>query len=317
MRGWRKLTMVLALIAVLLLGTVMVSAQGRGYIVGSGDVLDLIAAYFGVDQDCIAAASNLFNRSVIYPGQQLTIPTNCPPYDGSAGRGRIRGTVLGSDVPSPGTPPDQGGFGRYVIQPGDQLGLIALELGVSLNCLASANNIHNPDLIYAGQVIGFATCLQQGSPTIPTSPTVPTVPTVPTSPTTPSNPPDARYVVRPGDRLVDIAAQFDVDVMCLVQVNALPNQNVIRSGQVLDVGTCMGRGGGGAIPASQEYTVQPGDRLSNIAATFGVDVNCLIESNNITSPNTLFPGDTLVIDVALCGAPAPDVQDSGEMEAVG
>jgi rare lipoprotein A len=43
--------------------------------------------------------------------------------------------------------------GEYEIQSGDTLTTIALELGTSVNHLAQANGIDNPNLIYAGDVL--------------------------------------------------------------------------------------------------------------------------------------------------------------------
>ena len=43
--------------------------------------------------------------------------------------------------------------GSYVVQPGDNLFRIGLRFGFTVNELAAYNNIANPNLIYAGQVI--------------------------------------------------------------------------------------------------------------------------------------------------------------------
>jgi len=45
---------------------------------------------------------------------------------------------------------------QYIIQPGDTLAGIAAKFGVTVQSLASANNISNPDLIYAGKVLIIA-----------------------------------------------------------------------------------------------------------------------------------------------------------------
>ena len=111
------------------------------------------------------------------------------------------------------------------------------------------------------------------------------------------------YVVQPGDRLWDIARQFGVDMRCLVRVNMLANQNLIRRGQALDIGSCVGQGGGAVpLPVSQQYTVQPGDHLTNIAAMFGIDVNCLISSNSFSNPNYIRPDQIISIDFSRCAA---------------
>lgn len=53
---------------------------------------------------------------------------------------------------------DAGGFagaGRYTVQRGDTLAVISRRLGVSVGRLAAVNEITDPDLIYAGQVIRY------------------------------------------------------------------------------------------------------------------------------------------------------------------
>jgi LysM repeat protein len=50
-----------------------------------------------------------------------------------------------------------------------------------------------------------------------------------------------------------------------------------------------------AVQGSQEYTVQPGDSLSAIAAQFGVTIDAIAAANNITNPDLIQPGDTLTI----------------------
>lgn len=48
----------------------------------------------------------------------------------------------------------------------------------------------------------------------------------------------------------------------------------------------------------QQYVVQAGDTLSGIAAQFGVTVDAIVQANEITDPNLIVPGETLVIPAA-------------------
>ena len=41
---------------------------------------------------------------------------------------------------------------------------------------------------------------------------------------------------------------------------------------------------------SLDYTVEPGDTLGRIARDQGVSVSAIIEANNISNPNLIFPG---------------------------
>ena len=211
-----------------------VSAQ-ESYTVEYGDVLDVIAARYNVSVACIAEASGLESPHVLRPGDVLTIPANCPPYDGLA---------LGS-LPAQAQDAGQGGGGSaqtlsaegtYVVQPRDVLDLIGAAFDVSPACIAETNNLTNPNRIF------------------------------------------------PGDELV-------IDTSC-------PPYDGVNF--VLDRDT-IGQGGGAAAPRASSgsgYVVVSGDILDLIAAYYNVSVSCLAETNNITDPQRIFPGDELVIDTS-------------------
>jgi LysM repeat protein len=110
----------------------------------------------------------------------------------------------------------------YVVRPGDTLWGISRQFGTTVDAIVQANNIPNPNLIYAGQVLE-----------VPTGPTTPP-PTGPT-PQPPPPPPTGTvtYVVQPGDTLSKIARQFNTTVQALAQANNIANPNLIFVGQVL------------------------------------------------------------------------------------
>lgn len=45
------------------------------------------------------------------------------------------------------------------------------------------------------------------------------------------------------------------------------------------------------------YTVQPGDTLNGIAQLYGSTIDAIIDVNNITNPNLIYPGSTILIPV--------------------
>jgi LysM repeat protein len=46
---------------------------------------------------------------------------------------------------------------------------------------------------------------------------------------------------------------------------------------------------------SRSYVIQRGDTLLSIARRFGLTVKQLQQANNITNPDKIYPGQTLVI----------------------
>ncbi|MGQ0604606.1 MAG: LysM peptidoglycan-binding domain-containing protein [Anaerolineales bacterium] len=114
---------------------------------------------------------------------------------------------------------------------------------------------------------------------------------------------DTTYVVQPGDNLARIAQRFGVNYAALVAANQITNPNLIQIGQTLvipGVGGAAGPATGGAT-----YVVQRGDNLARIAQRFGVPYAALLTANQITNPNLIQIGQTLVIPGVAQSAPAP------------
>ena len=56
------------------------------------------------------------------------------------------------------------------------------------------------------------------------------------------------------------------------------------------------------------YTVKPGDTLAGIARLFGTTIQAIVNANNISNPNLIYPGVTLVVPVEVMeppGGPPP------------
>ncbi len=88
---------------------------------------------------------------------------------------------------------------------------------------------------------------------------------------------DMTYIVKNGDSLYSIAAQYGVMVDALKEANNLEN-NTLTIGKVLVIPRNEN------MPSSDlTYTVQKGDNLYEIANRFGVTVNNLISVNDLKS----------------------------------
>ncbi len=115
----------------------------------------------------------------------------------------------------------------YVVQWGDTLAAIARRFNTTYTAIAQANNILNPNLIYAGQTLIIPTG-GGGTPPPPTPPPAPG--------------PGTTYTVQPGDTLYRISLRFGVTVQAIAQANGIANVNIIYVGQVLQIP------GGGTTP---------------------------------------------------------------------
>lgn len=170
------------------------------YVVRTGDTLYSIARRFGVSVQAIMAANNIVNPNRIYIGQTLIIPS---PSTTPAP------TPTPKPTSTPGGPTPQPTV--YIVQPGDTLTSIARRFGTTVQAIAQANHIVNPNRIYVGQRL--------------------VIPGVP-----PTQPPcTGTHIVRYGETLTSIARRYGTTVWTLAQMNNLANPNIIYAGQVLRV----------------------------------------------------------------------------------
>lgn len=164
------------------------------------------------------------------------------------------------------------------VKVGDTLTKISAETGVSVDSIADANGLANPDKIFAGQQLVLPGVAEQA--------------------------PQASYTVRDGDTLFEIAKKLGTTTQDLASINGLNNPNLIFSNQVLKVP------GSPAVGTEQsQYTVQPGDVLSDVAQRYGVSVTDIAQASGVRNPDRIMPNQVLTIPGQVTAeAPAPEPQ---------
>lgn len=95
----------------------------REHVVKAGENLFRIALQYNKTYQEVAQYNGIVNPNLIYPGQTIRIP---------------------GDMPG-------GGAGHHIVAPGETLMMIAIRYNTSVQTLAAANNIANPNFIYVGQ----------------------------------------------------------------------------------------------------------------------------------------------------------------------
>ena len=119
------------------------------------------------------------------------------------------------------------------------------------------------------------------------------------------------YTVQPGDTLSKIASQYGTTVQELVDINNITNPNLIYPGQSLRVLTnSTVQGEETRATGSITYTVQRGNTLSQIASAYGVTVEHIVELNDITNPNLIYPGEKLRITESINTSLNPVLQNN-------
>ena len=120
--------------------------------------------------------------------------------------------------------------------------------------------------------------------------------------------PDGQYIyqVQPGDTLTGIAAQFDVDLFDLFELNELEptsvlvvDQEIVLGFRSVTDGLPRDRNFPGTVTREDGaiiYTVAEGDTLIAIAASYNLELNDLLDLNdNLTDESILLPGRLLVV----------------------
>ncbi len=117
------------------------------------------------------------------------------------------------------------------------------------------------------------------------------------------------YTVQRGDTLSEIARDHDVSLADVIELNEMPNPDLIRPGQVILIPGVDGS-------PEQLHVVSKGESLNRIAAAYGLSASAIAESNSLPNPNLIQPGQELVIpavrkNAAVAAAPASGVDSEG------
>lgn len=120
------------------------------------------------------------------------------------------------------------------------------------------------------------------------------------------------YTIQRGDTLFRIALDNGTSVEALRQANPQISGDLIQPGDVLNLPDCDPGSGQLATPlptveptrpapgpgGETTYTIESGDTLFNIARRFGVTVEAIVAANQISNPDRLRVGDTIIIPPA-------------------
>jgi LysM repeat protein len=124
-------------------------------------------------------------------------------------------------TPAPTFPPT--GTCTHTVAAGENLFRISLRYNTTVDAIAAANGIVNPQLIVVGQVLTIPGCGTGGGGGV--------VPTPP--PTGGLQPGEQLHVVRQGETLMTISLQYNVPVNSIAARNNLSNPNLIFINQEL------------------------------------------------------------------------------------
>ena len=235
---------------------------GGVHVVQWGENLASIAARYGMTVEAIAQANGITDQNYIYIGQQLVIPST----------ENLGGAPVSSGVPATSIT----GSSNYMVKFGDTLTSIALRHGTTVNELIQANGLTSSN-IYIGQQLAVPGV---GNATMSPAP-------VQTDPG-----PTSLYSVKSGDTLSAIAFRLGTTVNDIMQVNNLYSSSIFPEQQLAIPG---GFARGFEQPAGTYYSVQQGDTLAGIALRYGTTLPSILQANNLSQSQFIFPGQEIVI----------------------
>jgi murein DD-endopeptidase MepM/ murein hydrolase activator NlpD len=178
---------------------------------------------------------------------------------------------------------------EYVAEPGQDLESIAMEYGIDMDLLASANSasyarvpkrkceVRLP-LLYSrdrswDRSLEFLYALSKSAPMGGNGKTKNGAPTI------------TRHAVAPGECLWNIARKYDVRMETIVAMNDLPSARFLRPGQILEVPDTDGT----------YVSLKKGDTVSGICKKYEVELTDLVNANPGVDITGLHIGDKLFI----------------------
>jgi LysM repeat protein len=132
-------------------GAPQASVAAQTHTVGRGETLVSIARSYGLSPDALAQQNSITNPNLIYAGQRLIILSGSAPE--SAPASVPTAVVLAPPAPAEVAAPASGDGVQHLVQPGEYLAGIAARYGVNWTAVAQANNIYDPDTVFAGQTL--------------------------------------------------------------------------------------------------------------------------------------------------------------------
>lgn len=213
------------------LRVVPMQAAPSSYVVQPGDTISSIAARFGLRTADVLTWNGLSWRSVIYPGQSLTLKATSAP------------------APAPVQKPTAK---THTVVAGDTVFAIAQKYGTTVDAVLAANGLTRASVIYPGQNLAVSGSSSAQAATPAAAPAAAPAPS-------PAAPPAAAaaHAVVAGDTLFAIAQKYGTSTKTLFALNGLGPSSIIYPGQKLIVK---------AAPAPAAASSSTGQRSATLSA---------------------------------------------------
>lgn len=257
----------------------------KSYTVKPGDGLIALAREFEVSVETLASLNGLSTTDNLYVGQKLKVPASVSKAPSSSSSANNTSSYSGPTS-------------SYKVKPGETLIGIANELGLSADQIAAINNFNANARLQAGQVIKLPVKKEVVSVQLNDKP--------------------VSYKVQSGDTLTGVAARYGVSISELAAANNMATNANLILGRTITIpakgssssstpaaskpsssstssASSSSSSAGTKLSNTESYKVQSGDSLIGLARKFGVSVDDLAKTNNLSSNAQLQRGQTLQV----------------------
>jgi LysM repeat protein len=174
---------------------------------------------------------------------------------------------------------------KHTVQAGETLYRIALKYGKTVDAVAQANNITNPNLIYVGQELTIPGATTATATPVPTGTQVGVTPVPVTATATPvPTGGETIHIVQPGENLFRIALQYNLSASYVAAYNGIPNPNIIYVGQRIRIPAGAATSGQVPLPLPAQTTqtpaptaaisvTLPANQAANVGFAYGIAVH--------------------------------------------
>lgn len=236
------------------------AAASPSYVVQSGDSLSKIAAKVGVTSREIAELNQIKDANKIRVGQKLVLPS----YAQAVPQAAVKPAAGPAKKPAAKAPsaPAVAGDGVYVVRSGDSLSKIAVKNGTTVKALREVNQLKS-DMIRIGQKLKLpAGAAEKKAPPAPAP--------------APEAAPEAAPVAAPAPEVTPAPAapETPADVMT-------PASATVSAPVVSPASTSVDALAPVEVPF--EYVIKPSDTLEDVAKTFGVTSQQILDANGLTA----------------------------------
>lgn len=187
------------------------------YVVAAGDTVSSIAGRFGLATASVLAINGLGWKSIIHPGQTLTLANAPRP---SASEGRPSNAVARTAAPAPAD--------RYRIVAGDTISKIASRFGVTEQSILTANGFGRSSIIYAGSTLAIPGRIAPASVSEKAMTVAPGAASASSLPAA-----AARHVIKKGETIAAVADSYRVSIQDVLSANGLGWSSIIYAGREL------------------------------------------------------------------------------------